>query len=199
MMWCRFLKLLILGCMLLQVACYHNGRKQEAVTPPTSPTEPSAKADPYIHGYPVSIDEKRGVYTYKFLLCDGKTPIGELTIPMQEIKKGGKLTAVAALPATFTRKKKFENLHMSFTVFNPFIYSNGACRGDVILVLNVPPQGERGGTIRHIFGLVYEKGQNGVMLMIPASDNVPFLISEHALCGKARSLSKELSLQFRSL
>ena len=149
-----------------------------------------------------SVDEQKHIYTFKFVLCDGNTPIGTLTLPLQEIVENERLIGISVLSPTFMLERKYDNLRFVYAAHEIAINRNSTYRGDIDICFKILPTVENAGTITHCFGFVYKKGEDGQVLMKTAADNVPFDIPENVL-GVEDSIwnsiwTKEASLQFCS-
>lgn len=176
----------------------HDGRYLgiEKMHPSFYVTDADDAASLVSYGFAADVDEKKHIYTFKYNLCDGNTPIGLLSIPMKEIREGGRLTGVSMLEPTLTLNRKYENLRVSYFAFEPAIYKSGAYWGDIDVCLKILPTEENAGTIKHSFGFIYEKGKDGEVMMRTSADNVPFDVPENAMGTKKSIFSRDLSLQF---
>ena len=145
-----------------------------------------------------SVDEQKHIYSFKFVLCDGNTPIGTLTIPLQEMVENERLTGISVLSPTFMLERKYDNLRFVYAAHETAINRNGTYRGDIDICFKIHPTVENAGTITHCFGFVYKKGEDGQVLMRTAADNVPFDVPENVLGVEDSIWTKEVSLQFCS-
>lgn len=145
-----------------------------------------------------SVDEQKHIYSFKFVLCDGNTPIGTLTIPLQEMVENERLTGISVLSPTFMLERKYDNLRFVYAAHGTAVNRNGTYRGDIDICFKIHPTVENAGTITHCFGFVYKKGEDGQVLMRTAADNVPFDVPENVLGVEDSIWTKEVSLQFCS-